>query len=173
MLTAINRGSAWRAVIVAVPLLLVLGGLSAKLSGSTEDNAWFQSLTLPSLQPPGAVFGIAWSILYTLMGIAVALVWAHKRAPGRRLALGLFAVQLAINLSWSPTFFAAHLILPALVVIALLFAAAVSTTWAFGRVSRVAMWLMVPYLVWIVFASVLNAQVLMLNPTADAFQLGV
>lgn len=173
MTTAINRGSAWRAAILAIPLLLVLGGLSAKLSGSTEDNAWFQSLTLPALQPPGAVFGIAWSIFYTLMGVAVALVWAHKRAPGRGLALGLFAVQLAINLSWSPTFFAAHLILPALVVIGVLFAAAVATTWAFGRVSRVAMWLMVPYLFWIVFASVLNAQVLMLNPTADAFQLGV
>ncbi len=173
MTTALHRGSAWRAAIVAVPLLLVLGGLSAKLSGSTEDNPWFQSLTLPVFQPPGPVFGIAWSIFYTLMGIAVALVWAHKRAPGRALALGLFVLQLAINLSWSPTFFAAHLILPALVIIGVLFGVAVTMTWAFGRVSRLAMWLMVPYLVWIVFASVLNAQVLLLNPTADAFQLGV
>ncbi len=173
MTTAIHRGSAWRAAIVAVPLLLVLGGLAARLSGSTDTNPWFQSLVLPVFQPPGPVFGIAWSIFYTLMGVSVALVWAHKGAPGRALALGLFVVQLAINLSWSPVFFKAHLILPALAIIGALFVAAAATTWAFGRVSRLAMWLMVPYLVWIVFASVLNARVLMLNPTADAFQLGV
>ena len=173
MTTAIQRGSAWRAAIVAIPLLLVVGGLSARLSGSTEDNPWFQSLDLPVFQPPGPVFGIAWSIFYTLMGIAVALVWAHKRAPGRGLALALFALQLAINLSWSPTFFRAHLILPALVIIAVLFAVAVAMTWAFARVSRVAGWLMAPYLCWLVFAAVLNARVLMLNPAADAFQMGV
>ena len=173
MTTAIHRGSAWRAAIVAVPLLLVLGGLSARLSGSTEDNPWFQSLTLPVFQPPGPVFGIAWSIFYTLMGVALALVWAHKGARGRALALGLFAVQLAINLSWSPTFFKAHLILPALIIIGALFVAAAAMTWSFARVSRLAAWLMAPYLCWLLFAGVLNARVLMLNPTADAFQTGV
>ena len=163
----------WRAGIVFVPLLLVLGGLSARLSGSTEDNAWFQTLTLPALQPPGPVFGIAWSILYTVIAIAAAIVWGHKAAPGRGLALGLFVVGVAINLAWSPVFFRFHLILPALVIIGVMFVVAVVTVFAFARVSRVAAWLLVPYLMWLCFAGALNARLLVLNPAADAFQLGI
>ncbi len=168
-----SRGSMVRAGIVMVPLLLVLGGLSARVSGSTEDNAWFQTLSLSALQPPGPVFGIAWSILYTMIAVAAAIVWGHKAAPGRRLALGLFAIGVAINLTWSPVFFRFHLILPALVIIGVMFIVAVATTFAFARVSRVAAWLMVPYLVWLCFAGALNARVMVLNPAADAFQLGI
>ena len=167
------RGSMWRAGIVLVPLLLVLGGLSARLSGSTEDNGWYQTLTLPALQPPGPVFGIAWSILYTLLGLAGAIVWGHKRASGRGLALALFAFGIAINLTWSPVFFRFHLILPALVIIGVMLVLAIATTLAFARVSRVAAWLMLPYLLWLGFAGALNVRLLMLNPAADAFQLGV
>jgi tryptophan-rich sensory protein len=163
----------WRAGIVFVPLLLLLGGLSARVSGSTDDNPWYQSLVLPALQPPGPVFGIAWSILYTTIGIAVAIVWGHKRSPGRGLALGLFALGFAVNLTWSPVFFRLHLILPALVIIAVMLVVAVATTFAFARVSRVAAWLMLPYLVWLGFAMALNASIWMLNPTADALQLGI
>ena len=168
-----SRGSMVRAGIVMVPLLLVMGGLSARLAGSTEDNGWYQTLTLPALQPPGPVFGIAWSILYTVIAVAAAIVWGHKQAPGRRLALGLFALGVVINLAWSPVFFRFHLILPALVIIGVMFIVAVATTFAFGRVNRVAAWLMVPYLVWLCFAGALNARVMVLNPAADAFQLGI
>ena len=91
-------------------MLLVLGGLSARVAGSTEDNAWYQTLTLPALQPPGPVFGIAWSMLYTLIAVSAAIVWGHKRAPGRTLALVLFGIGVAINLTWSPVFFRFHLI---------------------------------------------------------------
>jgi tryptophan-rich sensory protein len=101
--TPLQRPSAWRAGFVLVPLLLALGGLSARFSGSTEDNAWYQTLTLPALQPPGPVFGIAWSILYTLIAVSAALVWGHKRGPGRTLALKLFGIGVLINLAWSPT----------------------------------------------------------------------
>jgi tryptophan-rich sensory protein len=166
-------GSMWRAGIVLVPLLLVFGGLSARLSGSTEDNGWFQTLVLPALQPPGAAFGIAWSILYTVLAVAAAIVWGHKAAPGRRLALGLFALGIAINLTWSPTFFRFHLMLPALGIIAGMFLIAAVTLWAFARVSHVAAWLLVPYLGWLLFAAFLNFEIWRLNPAADAFQLGV
>jgi benzodiazapine receptor len=171
--TPLQRSSAWRAGVVLVPLLLVLGGLSARFSGSTEDNAWYQTLTLPALQPPGPVFGIAWSILYTLIAVSAAIVWGHKRAPGRTLALVLFGIGVAVNLAWSPTFFRFHLITPALGIIAVMLIVALATTFAFGRVSRLAAWLMVPYLVWLCFAGALNASVIMLNPAADAFQLGI
>ena len=169
----LHRASAWRAGIVLVPLLLVLGGMVARLSGSTEDNGWYQSLALPELQPPGPAFGIAWSMLYTLLGISAAIVWGHKRARGRGAALALFAIGFAINLSWSPVFFRFHLILPALAIIGVMLVVALATTFAFARVSRVAAWLLVPYLVWLCFAGALNARIMVLNPAADAFQQGV
>jgi len=168
-----RRGSMWRAAVVLVPLLLVLGGLSARFAGSTEENSWFQTLALPVFQPPGPVFGIAWSILYTVIAIAAAIIWGHKAAPGRRLALALFAIGVLINLAWSPVFFRFHLILPALVIIGVMLIVALATTFAFMRISRVAAWLMLPYLIWLCFAGVLNARIIMLNPAADAFQLGI
>jgi len=167
------RGSMWRAGVVLVPLLLVLGGLSARFSGSTEENAWYQTLILPALQPPGPVFGIAWSILYTMLGISAAIVWGHKGAPGRRLGLSLFALGILLNLGWSPAFFRFHMLTPALGIIVTMLVLAIATTFAFGRVSKVAAWLMLPYLVWLSFAGALNARIILLNPTADAFQVGI
>ena len=163
----------WRAGVVLVPLFLLLGGLSARLSGSTEENSWFQTLILPALQPPGPAFGIAWSVLYTLIAVAAAIVWGHKSAPARAGALALFAVGFGINLAWSPVFFRFHLILPAMGIIAVMLIVAVATTYAFARVSRVAAWLMLPYLLWLGFALSLNVTIWRLNPTADALQLGI
>ena len=167
------RGSIWRAAIILVPLLLVLGGLSAQISGSTEENSWYQTLVLPALQPPGPVFGIAWSILYSMIAIAAAIVWGHKNAPGRGVALALFVLGFALNLTWSPVFFRLHMMLPALGIIAVMLVIAIATTFAFARVSRVAAWLMVPYMVWLGFAMGLNAAIWRLNPMADASQLGI
>jgi tryptophan-rich sensory protein len=168
-----SRASSWRAGIVLVPLLLALGGLSARISGSTTENGWYQTLALPALQPPGPVFGIAWSILYTMIAISAAIIWGHKQAPGRTLALVLFAIGFAVNLIWSPAFFRFHLITPALGIIAVMFILALATTFAFARISRVAAWLLVPYLVWLCFAGALNARIMVLNPAADAFQQGI
>ena len=117
-----------------------------------HENGWYQTLALPALQPPGPVFGIAWSILYTIIAIPAAIVWGHKQAPGRTLALVLFALGFAVNLTWSPVFFRFHLITPALGIIGVMFVVALATTFAFARVSRLAAWLMVPYLVWLCFA---------------------
>ena len=157
------RGPAFRAAIVAVPLLELLGGASARLGGTVANNPWYDQLKLPALQPPGPVFGIAWGVLYALMGLAVALVWA-TRAPLRWTALGLFAAQIALNLAWAPLFFGQHQILYSLILLGLIWLAAVVTTLAFGRVNRVAAWLMVPYLVWLSFAAGLNYDIFRLNP---------
>jgi len=156
------RGPAFRAIIVLMPLIIVLGGLSSRV-GSARNNPWFEALVLPAAQPPGPVFGIAWALLYALMASAAGLVWA-TRAPGRTTALLLFAVQLALNLAWPPLFFAEHQILGALVLLGGVMLAATVTTFAFGRVNRLAAWLMVPYLVWLGFASGLNWQILQDNP---------
>lgn len=166
-------GSFARAAIVAVPAILFAGGIAARVSGSTEANPWYQSLTLPVFQPPGPLFGIAWAILYTLIGFAFALVWGTRDAPGRRLAIALFVVGFAINLTWSPLFFRLHMISAALAVLGAMLVVALLTTWAFWRVNRLAAWLMLPYVAWLCFAGALNTSILMLNPTADAMQMGI
>ncbi|WP_310475189.1 TspO/MBR family protein [Sandarakinorhabdus sp.] len=173
-----STGSFTRAAIVAVPAILLLGGLMARIAGSTETNAWYQSLSLPVFQPPGPLFGIAWAILYTLIGTAFAMIWGTKlgeNAPvrGKRLAIALFVVGFAINLTWSPVFFRLHMISAALGIIAVMLLVAIATTWSFWRVNRVAGWLMLPYCAWLCFAAALNISIMMLNPMADAMQLGI
>jgi tryptophan-rich sensory protein len=174
-----DTGGFVRAALVLVPGILLAGGLVARVSGSTDSNPWYQSLILPAFQPPGPLFGIAWAILYTLIGFAVALVWGTRPAdagaatPGRRLALALFGAGLLVNFAWSPLFFRFHMIAAALAVIAVMLVLALATTWAFSRVNRLAGWLMLPYCGWLCFAGLLNARILMLNPMADAMQLGV
>jgi tryptophan-rich sensory protein len=168
-----SKGSFSRAAIVAVPAILLMGGLVARMAGSTDTNPWYQSLTLPAFQPPGPLFGIAWAILYTLIGVAFAMVWGTKKVPGKRLAIALFAVGFAINLTWSPVFFRLHMISAALAIIAVMLLVAIATTWSFWRVNRLAGWLMLPYCAWLCFAGALNIAIMMLNPMADAMQLGI
>jgi tryptophan-rich sensory protein len=168
-----STGSFSRAAIVAVPAILLMGGLVARIAGSTDTNPWYQSLTLPAFQPPGPLFGIAWAILYTLIGVAFAMVWGTKKVPGKRLAIALFAVGFAINLTWSPVFFRLHMISSALAIIAVMLLVAIATTWSSWRVNRLAGWLMLPYCAWLCFAGALNIAIMMLNPMADAMQLGI
>lgn len=168
-----STGSFARAAIVAVPAILLLGGLVARIAGSTENNAWYQSLSLPVFQPPGPLFGIAWAILYTLIGTAFAMVWGTKQAAGKQLAIVLFVIGFAVNLTWSPVFFRLHMISAALAIIAVMLLLALATTWRFWRVNRLAGWLMLPYCLWLCFAAALNISIMMLNPMADAMQLGV
>lgn len=167
------KGQLIRALLVLVPLLLVVGGLIARASGSTEDNLWYQSLTLPDLQPPGPVFGIAWSILYTLIAGAAAVVWASGQGAARRQALTLFAIGMVVNWIWSPVFFLGHQIEAALVIIMVMLVLAVWTTWRFAGISRVAAGMMLPYIAWLIFAGGLNAAIWRLNPAANALQIGV
>jgi translocator protein len=168
-----STGSFVRAALVAVPGILFAGGLAARVAGSTDLNPWYQSLTLPVFQPPAALFGIAWAILYTLIGFALAFVWGTRGAKGKGLAIGLFALGFVLNMAWSPLFFRLHMISAALGLIAVMLIVAIATCWACWRVNRVAGWLLLPYIAWLGFAGAINASVMLLNPTADAMQLGV
>jgi tryptophan-rich sensory protein len=189
---AIDRKRAALAAVVLVPLLLGVGGLIASASGSIDDNLWYQSLALPVLQPPGPVFGIAWSLLYTLLALSAALVVGVRGGPvdggpadggpmssgaisGRlkRQALALFAVGMVINWTWSPVFFLGHQIEAALAIIVVMLVLAMMTLLAFARLSRLAAWLMVPYIAWLMFAAGLNAAIWQMNPVADVAQIGV
>jgi len=155
-----------RSLLLCIPGVLLLGTLSGVASGSSGDQPWFAALAKPAIYPPGATFGIVWPILYVMMGIALALVAATRTSPHRRAALWAFAVQLALNLAWSPTFFAAHQIGVALAILLALDVALIVTVVLFFRVRQAAGVLLLPYLAWVLFATVLNWQVLQLNPGA-------
>lgn len=158
------RGSLLRTALVTVPLVLLLGTLSGRLAGSAENNPWFAALVKPEAYPPGVTFGIVWTILYVMMGIALALVLNARGAKGRWLAVALFVAQLLANLAWSPVFFRYHEIERAFWLIVVILVHAVLTTIAFGRIRRLAGWLLVPYLAWLSFAAVLNWRIHELNP---------
>ena len=161
------RMSFTRIALVCVPLIIFLGFLVGSLASAGEENRWFAMLQKPALQPPGWLFGVAWTILYAMQGLALALIIDARGASGRTTAICLFAFQLTLNLAWSPTFFMMHQVSAALVLIVMILLAAGATTYAFARVRRQAAWLMLPYLAWLAFAAVLNYQFDTLNPGAE------
>ena len=158
----------WALAIIPVVLLLGLG--SGLVAGSGEENRWYQMLQRPAIQPPGWAFGVVWPILYVLMGLAAAMVAAARGARWRGVALSAFAVQLALNLCWSPLFFGMHQVSAAFWLLLLILAAAGVTTWLFARVRVVAAWLLVPYLAWLCFASLLAFETDRLNPDGETIQ---
>lgn len=160
------RSSFIRWSLFLVPGIVLLGFLSGTAGGGA-GTPWFASLVKPSLFPPPATFGIVWSILYVLMGFALALVVTARGAPGRTLAIAAFVVQLIINLAWSPLFFGAHQISAALYLLLAIDVAVFATLLLFWRVRPLAGMLLMPYLAWVLFAAVLNWQFLEANPNAD------
>jgi tryptophan-rich sensory protein len=160
------RMSFARWAVVVVPLFVLLGGLSGLLSNSGMDNQWYAQLLKPEIMPPGWAFGVVWTTLYTLMGLAVASILDARGANGRALALGLFAVQFLLNLGWSPVFFGAHQAHAAVFLLIAILLVATITVFAFAPIRRYAAWLLVPYLAWLTVALALAYQIDVLNPNA-------
>lgn len=147
-------------------LAFVVGCEAVGLAGAAVTDPasdWYRALAKPSFQPPAWVFGPAWTLLYALMGLAAWRVWPRRAEPAARSALVLFGAQLAVNAAWSPVFFGAHAVGAALAVIAVLAVLVAATIVAFRRVDRTAAALLLPYLAWVLFATVLNAAILRLN----------
>jgi tryptophan-rich sensory protein len=167
-----RRTDWWKATIVAVLAIELLGGLSGWLSNSGYGNAWFDALQKPSFMPPGAAFGIVWPILYALLGVALAMILAEPPSDRRRVALILFFLQLALNFAWSPIFFAGHDIVLAKWVIFIMAAIAAAAARQFLKLRKAAGLLMIPYLAWLVFAATLNATIEALNPGAGTSLFG-
>lgn len=154
----------WALVTVAAALLL--GFLSARISNSGYENPWFALLEKPAAMPPGWVFGAAWTALYILIALALAMILNARGARGRGTAIGLFLVQYMLNLIWSPLFFAYHQVRPAFFLIIAMIVLTVATIIAFRRVRPGAAILMLPYLAWLCFAAWLNHGIDVLNPDA-------
>lgn len=162
------RMSFFRWALVTVPAVLLFGTLSGRASNSGYGNPWFDALVKPEAMPPGWVFGAAWTILYILLGLALAMILNARGAKGRTLALGLFFAQLLLNYSWSPLFFALHEVRLALFAIAAMLGLSIAATVRFAKVRRSAALLMLPYLAWLCFAAFLNFRIIELNPDAEA-----
>jgi tryptophan-rich sensory protein len=127
-------------------------------------NTWYADLSRPSFTPPDWTFGVVWPILYIMMGISAFMIW-NKGFSNRqvKVALGLFILQLVLNGLWTPIFFGLHMMGLALVEIILLWVAIIMTIFAFWRISRAAAYLLLPYILWVSFAIVLNAALWYLN----------
>ena len=130
---------------------------------SSSVGSWYQTLEKPPFNPPSWVFGPVWTVLYGMMAVAVWLVWRNA-APGQaRLPITLFAIQLVLNVAWSLLFFGLRQPGWAFAELCLLWLAIGATLLTFWPVSRPAAWLMVPYLLWVSFAGVLNLNIWLLN----------
>jgi tryptophan-rich sensory protein len=147
------------ALALGSPLAVaVVGGVTT----ASAIPGWYQSLEKPAWNPPASVFAPVWTTLYLLMG--VAMVIARRAAPERRhRTQAVFGLQLALNLAWSLAFFGGRNPAAGLAVIVLLWAAIVATVAEFGRASRLAAVLLLPYLAWVTFATGLNAEIWRLN----------
>lgn len=137
--------------------------LGSQVSPGIASGEWFESITKPSWNPPGWLFGPVWSTLYTLMGVAVWLVWKDYGFSGAQKAITFFLIQLILNGLWSQIFFGMQEIGWAFLEILFLLTAIIITTVLFFKKNRIAGWLMVPYILWVSFASILNGTLWWLN----------
>jgi translocator protein len=153
------------ALVLFVAFCLGVGALGASVVDASVDS-WYADLVKPSFTPPNEVFGPVWTVLYLLMAVAAWRVWRSADRDTRRGPLTLFALQLALNLGWTVVFFGLQKIGAAVATIVVLDVGVVVTTLAFRTVDRLAAFLMLPYLAWVVFATVLNIAIWRLNPTA-------
>jgi tryptophan-rich sensory protein len=149
---------------LAVAVLVVLGvaGAGAAVTAPAVGS-WYLALNRPSWTPPSWLFGPVWTALYLMMAIAAWLVWRRLGWREGALPLGLFALQLVLNAAWTPVFFGLHVIGWAFGVIVLLWCAILATLIAFWRVLPAAGWLLLPYQLWVTFATALNFALWRLN----------
>lgn len=143
------------ALIVFVGLCLAVGSVGGWVTADSVKE-WYPTLRKPSFNPPNWVFAPVWTVLNIMMGVAAWRVWCEARGDRARGPLALFALQLALNLGWSVTFFGLRAIGPAVVVVVALEAAILATMLAFRRIDGLAAALLIPYALWVAFAMVLN-----------------
>ncbi len=162
----LRRLPAWSVLILFIAVTLGVGFFGARATAPAIPT-WYAGLNKPDLMPPNWVFGPVWTTLYLMMAVAGWLVWRHEgEERPREAALRAFWIQLALNFTWSWIFFQAKDPGWAFVEILLLVAAVLVTILRFGRFSRAAALLLLPYLAWIGFASYLTLRIWQLNPRA-------
>jgi translocator protein len=156
------RASFLRWALFMVPLILLIGFAAGQLGG--PDTPWFAGLDKPAIYPPPVLFGIVWTILFVLIGLALALVASAWGAHGRGIALIAFAIHFLVTQSWTAVFFGMQDMISALMVLGFGIGSLLLALALVWRVRRVAALLLLPYLAWLCFAGVLNYQFIVANP---------
>ena len=147
----------------AILLCELVGGLGSVFA-IPSISTWYAGLAKPAFSPPNWVFGPVWILLYLLMGVSLYLVWSRGAGnPRAAPALKAFGLQLSLNLLWSLLFFGLRSTAYGLVDIVFLWVAVLVTLLRFRKISSAASWVLVPYLLWVTFASLLNFYVFVLN----------
>lgn len=149
--------------VISIAISLGVGALSALLTSGSMDI--YSDIVQPPLAPPSILFPIVWTILYVLMGIGAALVYNKKDEQPKEVrdALTVYAVSLFLNFFWSIIFFNMRAFLFAFIWLVLLWASILVTILKFRKISPLAAYLQIPYLIWVTFAGYLNLAIFLLN----------
>jgi len=142
-----------------------LAGVIGAIFSMQAISTWYYTLDKPIFNPPNWIFAPVWTLLFALMGISVFLIWKSNSVAltERKLAIQIFVSQLCLNILWSILFFGLHSPSAALVEIISLLAMIIATLFVFDRISKIASYILIPYLAWVSFASVLNFTIWFLN----------
>jgi tryptophan-rich sensory protein len=149
-------------LIISILLPLSVGAIAGMFT-SQAVPIWYASLNRPSFSPPNWVFGPVWTSLYILLGISFFLIWKENPSRERNLAIKVFSIQMILNLAWSFLFFYFNLIGVALIEIILLWISIAAMIYLFYKIKPLAAYLNIPYLLWVSFATILNAGYYFLN----------
>lgn len=153
----------WVKLVVSVLFTVGIGSLGGIFTMS-EIQGWYAGLQKPSFNPPNWLFGPVWSMLYLLMGISFYLIWKQPVSTIRNVGLILFVIQFSLNFFWSILFFNQHMIAAALLEMVFMWIFILLTMIWFAKLSPTASWLLLPYLAWVSFATILTAAIWKLNP---------
>lgn len=151
-------------IIYCVGICLAVGYLSS-ITTQSSINTWYPTLIKPSFNPPNWLFAPVWTLLFIMMGIAAGMIWNHLENQKElvKKALLFFTVQLLLNALWSYLFFGLNNVLLALIEIILLWLIIYETFLIFNKIDKKASYLLIPYLIWVAFATVLNGSIFYLN----------
>lgn len=152
----------WTKLVAAIVGCELVGILATPFTIASIPT-WYATLEKPFFSPPNWIFGPVWTILYFLMGVSLYLIWKTKETKKRNTALFYFGLQLFLNFMWSILFFGLHSPLFALLDVILLEIVIILTLIKFYKISKIASYILIPYILWVFFASILNLSLLILN----------
>ena len=149
-------------LFVSIALPLGLGAIAGLFTAEAIPE-WYTTLNRPSFNPPNWIFGPVWTTLYMLMGISIFLIWKQDVSKERNVAILIFMLQLFLNFGWSFIFFYFNMIGFALIEIVFLWISIVIMLGLFYKIKPMAAYINIPYLIWVTFATILNAGYFILN----------
>ena len=149
-------------LLASLALPLVLGAIAGLFTAEAVPE-WYETLNRPPFNPPNWLFGPVWTVLYILLGISLFLIWKQCPSKERNLAIFVFLLQQALNFGWSFIFFYFNMIGFALIEIILLWISIIVMLVLFYKIKPMTAYINIPYLIWVTFATILNASYYILN----------